>query len=62
MLDACVKEFEHADVAIMAAAPSDYRLEKPFDNKVKGDTLTLHLVKIPTLQRLWARVRAQENL
>lgn len=62
MLDACVKEFEHADVAIMAAAPSDYRLEKPFDNKVKGDTLTLHLVKNPDIAKTLGESKGARKL
>ena len=62
MLDACAKEFEHADVAIMAAAPSDYRLEKPFDNKVKDDTLTLHLVKNPDIAKTLGESKGARKL
>ncbi len=62
MLDACTKEFEHADVAIMAAAPSDYRLEKPFDSKVKGDTLTLHLVKNPDIAKTLGESKGARKL
>lgn len=62
MLDVCVKEFEDCDVAIMAAAPADYRLEKPFDNKVKSDTLTLTFVKIPTLPKRSGKAKVKENL
>ncbi|OWY21025.1 bifunctional phosphopantothenoylcysteine decarboxylase/phosphopantothenate--cysteine ligase CoaBC [Sphingobacteriales bacterium UPWRP_1] len=47
MFQATVQLFENADVAILAAAVSDYTPEKPSDTKIKktGQTLTLHLQK-----------------
>ena len=62
MLDACVKEFEGCDVAIMAAAPADYRLEKPFDNKVKSDTLTLTFVKNPDIAKTLGKSKGERKL
>lgn len=51
MLDACVKEFDDCDVAIMAAAPADYKVKNVFENKVKNETLTLELVKNPDISK-----------
>ncbi len=51
MLDVCKAEFLSCDIAIMAAAPADYKLKKPFENKVKSDTITLELVKNPDIAR-----------
>lgn len=51
MLDACVKEFDDCDVAIMAAAPADYKVKNVFENKVKSETITLELVKNPDIAK-----------
>lgn len=51
MLDVCKTEFLSCDIAIMAAAPADYKLKKPFENKVKSDTITLELVKNPDIAK-----------
>lgn len=47
MFEATVQLFETSDVAILAAAVSDYTPENPLDTKIKktGATLTLHLHK-----------------
>ena len=62
MLDVCTKEFASCDVAIMAAAPADYRLDKPFDNKQKGDTLTLNLVKNPDIAETLGKNKGERKL
>ena len=49
MLEACQSEFPGCDMAIMAAAPADYRLKKPFENKIKSENLTLEFVKNPDI-------------
>lgn len=49
MLEACQSEFPSCDMAIMAAAPADYRLKKPFENKIKSENLTLEFVKNPDI-------------
>jgi len=49
MLIACETLKSQADVFIFAAAPADYKLKKPYDNKLKGDTLTLEFVKNPDI-------------
>ena len=49
MLETCQSEFPGCDMAIMAAAPADYRLKKPFENKIKSENLTLEFVKNPDI-------------
>jgi phosphopantothenoylcysteine decarboxylase/phosphopantothenate--cysteine ligase len=49
MRDAVMKNYERADCIIMAAAPADYRLEKPYNKKIKSESLTLNLVKNPDI-------------
>ncbi len=51
MLDACNTEFGSCNVAIMAAAPADYKVKNTFSQKVKSDTLTLELVKNPDIAK-----------
>lgn len=45
MFEAVKKEYSEADAVIMAAAPSDYRPSEKIFNKIKGDEVTLKLVK-----------------
>lgn len=45
MYDAVIANYKDCDIIIKAAAPADYRVEKVADNKIKGDNITLHLVK-----------------
>ena len=49
MYDAVVKNKDEYDLIIMAAAPADYRPKKPFDGKLKGETLSLELIKNPDI-------------
>lgn len=51
MYEACIQRFENVDIAIMAAAVSDYRPKNVADQKIKKseDTLTIKLVKNPDI-------------
>lgn len=49
MYDAVMRRKGDMDVIVMAAAPCDYRPRTVFDNKYKGDALTLELVKTPDI-------------
>ena len=49
MFEAVMKLKGEADVAVMAAAPGDYRVENYSAEKLKADTLTLRLVKNPDI-------------
>ncbi len=62
MLDACVKEFDACDVAIMAAAPADYKVKNTFDNKIKADVLTLELVKNPDIAKTLGEKKGEKKL
>lgn len=62
MYDVCLKEFESADIAVMAAAPADYRPKKRFDNKIKGQTLTLELEKNPDIAKALGERKADKKL
>lgn len=62
MLDACVKEFDDCDVAIMAAAPADYKVKNVFENKVKSETLTLELVKNPDIAKTLGEKKESRKL
>ncbi len=49
MLDAVESKSEDADIVIMCAAPSDYRVENYSSEKIKSEALTLKLVKNPDI-------------
>lgn len=51
MYEACTQRFENVDIAVMAAAVSDYRPKNVADQKIKKseDTLNIELVKNPDI-------------
>lgn len=62
MLEACQSEFPSCDMAIMAAAPADYRLKKPFENKIKSENLTLEFVKNPDIAMTLGKTKGDKKL
>ncbi|MBO4534987.1 MAG: phosphopantothenoylcysteine decarboxylase, partial [Clostridia bacterium] len=62
MYEAVMARKEEMDVIIKAAAPADYRPAKPFDNKVKSDTLTLELVKTPDIAQAVGQDKGETKL
>ena len=62
MLEACQSEFPGCDMAIMAAAPADYRLKKPFENKIKSENLTLEFVKNPDIAKTLGMSKGDKKL
>ncbi len=62
LYDVCVREFANADIAILAAAPADYRPKKRFDNKIKSDTLVLELEKNPDIAAALGSAKADRKL
>jgi len=62
MYEAVMQRVGECDVIVKAAAPADYRVDKPFDNKYKGDTLTLHLVKTPDIAAAVGAVKGKCKL
>lgn len=49
MLEACRARFDECDIAVMAAAPADYRVKNLSRNKLKGESITLEFVKNPDI-------------
>ena len=49
MLEACEREFENCQAAIMAAAPADYRPKVKPAGKIKASEVTLQLEKNPDI-------------
>lgn len=51
MLAAVKEEFGQTDIAIMAAAPADYRPKQTYTSKIKSETLTMEFVKNPDIAK-----------
>jgi len=62
MLNACETNFAEVDVAIMAAAPADYRLKKQFDNKIKSESLVLEFEKNPDIAKTLGENKGNKKL
>lgn len=62
MLSAVLGEEGEADVFIMSAAPSDYKLKKTFSSKIKSETLTLEFVKNPDIAKEIGRIKGERKL
>ena len=62
MYDAVMDNYGDCDVIIKAAAPSDYRPKDKINNKLKGDTLTLELVKNPDIAKAVGQVKGDRKL
>ena len=58
------EEFKTADIAIMAAAVSDYHVAKVANNKIKktGEKLTLELVQNPDILKGLGSVKEKQIL
>lgn len=63
MYDAVLSRADDVDIVIKAAAPGDYRVERPAENKIKGDRVMLELVKNPDIAAAFgAKKRADQRL
>lgn len=65
MLDECMKEFPRCDMAIMAAAVSDYRPAKQEKCKIKReklDTIEIELVKNPDIAATLGKLKKPRQL
>lgn len=62
MYEAVMTNTAQADVIIKAAAPSDYRVKNSFDNKIKGETLTLELVKNKDIAKAVGEIKGDKKL
>lgn len=62
MYDAVMDKYKDCDVIIKAAAPSDYRPKADIKNKLKGDSITLELVKNPDIAKAVGQVKGDRKL
>lgn len=62
MFDAVMANYSDCDMIIKAAAPSDYRPVKEIRQKLKGDEITLHLVKNPDIAKAVGQVKEHRKL
>ena len=62
MYTAVLSRVGDMDYIVKAAAPADYRVKTVFDNKYKGDTLTLELVKTPDIAAAVGKNKGQCKL
>lgn len=62
MYEAVMANMARADVILKAAAPSDYRVKNSFVNKIKGETLTLELVKNKDIAKAVGEIKGDKKL
>lgn len=62
MYDAALARVADCDVIVKAAAPADYRVEREYGNKIKDETLDLHLVKNPDIAKAIGAVKGARKL
>lgn len=62
MYDACNKEFESCDIAILAGAPADYRPLSVAKNKIKGDRITVEFEKNPDIAKSLGEKKGHRKL
>lgn len=62
MLKACQEHFEECDVAIMSAAPADYKVKNQSQHKLKGESITLEFVKNPDIAMTLGEKKGDKKL
>lgn len=62
MYKAVMDNYKDCDVIVKAAAPSDYRPEEAITDKLKGDKITLKLVKNPDIAKAVGEVKGERKL
>lgn len=65
MLEACLKEFEDCDIAVMSAAVADYAPAQRHDQKIKRenkDTLTLEMKRNPDIAATLGKIKGNRIL
>ncbi|MDE6189854.1 MAG: bifunctional phosphopantothenoylcysteine decarboxylase/phosphopantothenate--cysteine ligase CoaBC, partial [Clostridia bacterium] len=62
MYGAVMENYSDCDVIIKAAAPSDYRPKVDVKNKLKGEEITLQLVKNPDIAKAVGKVKGDRKL
>lgn len=62
MYEAVMANYKDCDVIIKAAAPSDYRPKKNITDKLKGEEITLELVKNPDIAKAVGKEKGERKL
>lgn len=62
MYKAVMDNYADCDAIIKAAAPSDYRPEENIKDKLKGESITLKLVKNPDIAKAVGKVKGERKL
>lgn len=62
MLDETLLRVAENDIFVLAGAPCDYRPEQVAENKIKGDVLTLKLVKNPDIAEHIGKIKQNKFL
>lgn len=62
MYEAVMANYKDCDVIIKAAAPSDYRPKKKITDKLKGEEITLELVKNPDIAKAVGKEKGERKL
>ncbi len=64
MYEACIKAFQHCDIAVMAAAVADYTIEEIAQQKIKknNDQLQLTLVKTKDILKSLGEIKKDQQL
>lgn len=62
MYEAVMANYKDCDVIIKAAAPSDYRPKKKITDKLKGEEITLELVKNPDIAKAVGKGKGERKL
>ena len=62
MYDACNREFDACDIAILAGAPADYRPKTVAENKIKSESLTVEFEKNPDIAKSLGEKKGNKKL
>lgn len=62
MYEAVMANYKDCDVIIKAAAPSDYRPKEKITDKLKGEEITLELVKNPDIAKAVGKEKGERKL
>ena len=62
MYDACNREFDSCDIAILAGAPADYRPKTVAKNKIKAENLIIEFEKNPDIAKSLGEKKGDKKL
>lgn len=62
MKSAMVDKFKKSDIAILSAAPGDYKVEKTELKKIKSKEVNLHLIKNPDIAMELSKIKKDQKI